>query len=1118
MSASSVPKSYEPRPEAEVVAWGDLTEDQREAVKGTHGLFSRMAELADGKDKRDDSAAQFDVFLPHIDEKRRNHVVLIDGARGTGKTAAMLRLLVDWAAAVRGKLREDIGTAYDKSPITLDSAIVPVGLLDLQALSPKAMLGLHLAGHLQRVVEAMELRTSQSTRSVPWGSGESTDLKSRKAWQKFLHAAAVAWDGNLKERQGKIDPEAYVLELEHAERERLEIGATFRRFVDALVDDYHKHFERKPKPFFVITIDDADLNPQRTMEIFELIRVLWHPRVGFLIAGDGDLFVTVLEEHFKRAIETPQLYGTGNFGGGPVRAYFEHAQEAKKLAKDAYRKAMPPMQRYRTGLKPAERYNKIADVLATIPTSSSASSVTLDMRDYFAHDEDLKNSLPERIRDLLDLRAEIGRKKPSPTRFAWRLWEDAWARAEVPRELRDKEFVQFKEVGGKESLHVSNELKWNVEPMEESGFNLGSGMRVGVKKAVHLKAAIGNFVVPPEVSASFRLAFDVAVHEHNHSNQPHIAATRISQQEVVLIDHLSGEVTAAQAMWQLPLWDSFRDYVLFFRAWQSVVDSDLLSTDEPMTLDRLAQRYLDICLHSAAPNLQGRENLIQFANSPQSTWTSLAARLAEILPRKATTYRQDAVRQWAVSSACSLAAPEYGLSATAANEWLYALRDAFGDDWERRREMLKANRALNSKGLSIEEVDKRFSDHEWASVVEKRVTGRVVALEDLVELVMGLLGTIPADRRVKQPGLSRPNLMGYLGTHRQNMLRQAKTNQLLPMAKLTRRIPREKHGTAQMALSTLWTAANEHNSIAAAYMEWDKSQSKLKLHADLQFVIEQRPTDKKESGVVMKESLAHGLVCSIQLLDTRWHHKVQKHLNNATDVLLRIAWDNHVEAKDEKIHRSELSAISKIWIGAALTSKLQPVEIGWPIPDWPLLYQWEDAVGEWNREILEAQKMLVPDDPNVTQKVVDGLAFTFVEAIPSYTQGRPSFSTQFVEPEQWVNLGKQLPFRNLTTNDGTTLTSTKDEAYNDWWHRIIVIAAPELGLSPEAAGAFLNGLLEKHNIKNRPQRTRADARRHRREHAISCGVAENQVDRVLAEIDKQNPDHPWVKQISIVST
>jgi len=281
----------EPRREAHVMPWGELTPDQREAVQKAHGLFLAMANRKPASPPSAHRPA-LDRFLPRIDEERRNHVVLIDGERGTGKTAVMLRLLVDWSAAVRGTERLDGARAKAEKGegpplVGTDSPIVPAGLLDLQALSPKAVLGIHVAGHLQRVVEAMEQDAPRAAprTPAPWAPVDSEELASRKAWRAFMRAAATAWEGNLAARQGKLDPEAYVVELEQAERERLDIREAFHAFVDALVNDYKTLISRRNEPpFFVITIDDADMNPQRTEEVFELIRLLWHPRVGFLVA------------------------------------------------------------------------------------------------------------------------------------------------------------------------------------------------------------------------------------------------------------------------------------------------------------------------------------------------------------------------------------------------------------------------------------------------------------------------------------------------------------------------------------------------------------------------------------------------------------------------------------------------------------------------------------------------------------------------------------------------------------------------------------------------------------------------------------------------------------------
>ena len=176
-----------PRPEAEIIEWSELTEDQLCAIQQTHLRFCSMATEADKTPPRTTSRrTAFDMFLPHIDEKRGNHVVLIDGGRGTGKTVVMLRLLSEWSAAVRQAERTDPAKdEYGAILVKANDPIVPLGVLDLQALSPKAMLGLHLTGHLQRVVEAIEFHAPQSAKHAPWAQTESAELASRKAWRKF---------------------------------------------------------------------------------------------------------------------------------------------------------------------------------------------------------------------------------------------------------------------------------------------------------------------------------------------------------------------------------------------------------------------------------------------------------------------------------------------------------------------------------------------------------------------------------------------------------------------------------------------------------------------------------------------------------------------------------------------------------------------------------------------------------------------------------------------------------------------------------------------------------------------------------------------------------------------
>ena len=69
-------------------------------------------------------------FLPRVDVERLNHVVLIDGGRGSGKTAVLMTLLHVWARQVQRK--KDV-PAFDSDERLrrLSARVVPIGLVDL---------------------------------------------------------------------------------------------------------------------------------------------------------------------------------------------------------------------------------------------------------------------------------------------------------------------------------------------------------------------------------------------------------------------------------------------------------------------------------------------------------------------------------------------------------------------------------------------------------------------------------------------------------------------------------------------------------------------------------------------------------------------------------------------------------------------------------------------------------------------------------------------------------------------------------------------------------------------------------------------------------------------------
>ena len=91
--------------EAAVLSWNALNEEQKQAGRQAHRLLIDMAESDEKIDKPQPR------FLPRLDPARTSRVLLIDGGRGSGKTALLLTILAHWRRAFleRPKPKKDEG-------------------------------------------------------------------------------------------------------------------------------------------------------------------------------------------------------------------------------------------------------------------------------------------------------------------------------------------------------------------------------------------------------------------------------------------------------------------------------------------------------------------------------------------------------------------------------------------------------------------------------------------------------------------------------------------------------------------------------------------------------------------------------------------------------------------------------------------------------------------------------------------------------------------------------------------------------------------------------------------------------------------------------------------------
>lgn len=325
-------------------------------------------------------------FLPSIDAERRNNVLLLNGERGTGKTTLLLTLLQMWKDALRDdETQAEAQTDFGKKVASLLSTrrVVPLPILDLQPLGNHHSLILQLAGRLYPVVAALGGLDGSSPYDCDDADSQQRLPKTR--WLNFVQAVAIGHEDDPRKRLASSNPEDFAIELETAERRQMNIGRQWSLLVDSLVDrlpqksvlglkDGKDPCKVGKSPCFVIPIDDADMNAERGVELIELLRSLWHPRVVFLLTGDSDLLRYLLFNHYKKVCK--RLPDT----------------KASQLASDVLGKVIPPGQRWKCLPSEPIGYKFLcdADVLpSTIQDKVKAAS--------------LESAFPQRWRVLRDL-------------------------------------------------------------------------------------------------------------------------------------------------------------------------------------------------------------------------------------------------------------------------------------------------------------------------------------------------------------------------------------------------------------------------------------------------------------------------------------------------------------------------------------------------------------------------------------------------------------------------------------------------------------------------------------------------------------------------------------------
>ncbi|MCI0653303.1 MAG: DEAD/DEAH box helicase family protein, partial [Methylococcaceae bacterium] len=256
------------RSEAGPLHWSQLDESQLKAFKR---LMEMLEEAIDGLpclDRHEKRTTKKDTIPPWFDFYRENRLVLLHGARGTGKTSVMLSLI----DTCMQKMVEEREYLIEQKLHKIRCRTIWLEPLDMEPLPGPANL---LAAVLARIETAFKLyiplTTTQDDCRGPRGILELCPdyLEAFQKLQRIQADVALAWDGNISERGAHLDPDSYAVEVIRAENARLSLN----KHLSGTLDDLAKNISSVcgvTNPIFVLPVDDLDLNPTRCLEILRL--------------------------------------------------------------------------------------------------------------------------------------------------------------------------------------------------------------------------------------------------------------------------------------------------------------------------------------------------------------------------------------------------------------------------------------------------------------------------------------------------------------------------------------------------------------------------------------------------------------------------------------------------------------------------------------------------------------------------------------------------------------------------------------------------------------------------------------------------------------------------------
>lgn len=323
----------------------DLVDAQRTMLREVHDLVAGMLEDA-AKQAPAAPAAKAGPWA-RVVPNRTHRVVLLDGARGTGKTSLMLTLIRAWQGEDPSKheLAKSLGEQ--------GQALRILEPLDFDPKPRDLPLYAWLVQAFEPVVAWIEDAHRVDTEGL------------RQAWTTLFESAVLSDVIGLDGRTLGDDLEMVVYQQTRGQKGWQALRRHWQRFLDQLLGVLEQVDRLPAHGMLVLPIDDLDMQPGQAKELLLALRLAWHPRLMLLLNGDSAHLTEVL---------TVELYGEeASVGRMPgLDEQKERREKARHLAEAVVQKTIAvghrravPWVHIRAALKAVLReHETLEDVLA----------------------------------------------------------------------------------------------------------------------------------------------------------------------------------------------------------------------------------------------------------------------------------------------------------------------------------------------------------------------------------------------------------------------------------------------------------------------------------------------------------------------------------------------------------------------------------------------------------------------------------------------------------------------------------------------------------------------------------------------------------------------------------